>query len=168
MTLQAKLESNKLGEDGKPLCRWCEQPVPKGRRTFCKKECVHEWRLRSDPHYVRIQLRMRDKGICKECGLDAWTLQRWFRDLPVETNHAIKAELGVHRSRKTFWDADHRVEVVEGGGECGLDNYETLCLWCHKRKTIQFNRNRSQKKEPSHERDVAQVDPGDCGRSHPE
>lgn len=33
------------------------------------------------------------------------------------------------------WEADHIVPVVEGGGECGLENYRTLCVPCHKRAT---------------------------------
>jgi hypothetical protein len=39
------------------------------------------------------------------------------------------------QSRHTFWDADHIRPVAEGGGECGLDNMQTLCLWCHREKT---------------------------------
>ena len=44
----------------------------------------------------------------------------------------------VHRS--TFWDCDHCISVVEGGGECGIENYQTLCQPCHKRKTAQLTR----------------------------
>ncbi len=29
------------------------------------------------------------------------------------------------------WAADHIVSVVEGGGECGIENIRTLCLGCH-------------------------------------
>jgi hypothetical protein len=29
------------------------------------------------------------------------------------------------------WAADHIVPVVEGGGECGIENIRTLCLGCH-------------------------------------
>ena len=43
-------------------------------------------------------------------------------------------EHGLKRWR-TFWEAHHKHAVSEGGGECGLENYETLCLWCHKRET---------------------------------
>ena len=37
--------------------------------------------------------------------------------------------------RRTGWDADHIVAVVEGGGLCGLDAMQTLCHPCHKEKT---------------------------------
>ena len=33
------------------------------------------------------------------------------------------------------WEADHIIPVVEGGGCCGLDNYQTLCTRCHKEDT---------------------------------
>lgn len=36
---------------------------------------------------------------------------------------------------KSLWDADHILPVEEGGGACGLDGYQTLCVWCHKEKT---------------------------------
>lgn len=34
-----------------------------------------------------------------------------------------------------FWQADHIVAVSEGGGECGMDNYRTLCDTCHAKVT---------------------------------
>lgn len=37
--------------------------------------------------------------------------------------------------RNSGWDADHILEVVNGGGQCGLENYQTLCHPCHKAKT---------------------------------
>ena len=39
-----------------------------------------------------------------------------------------------------FWEADHIIPVSEGGGECGLDNYRTLCVMCHKKATEELNR----------------------------
>jgi len=47
----------------------------------------------------------------------------------------LVVRLGFDRHRATFWDADHCVPVVEGGGESGLENYQTLCQPCHKAKT---------------------------------
>jgi len=37
--------------------------------------------------------------------------------------------------RSSWWDMNHRLPVVLGGGGCGLDNLETLCLPCHSRET---------------------------------
>jgi 5-methylcytosine-specific restriction endonuclease McrA len=42
-----------------------------------------------------------------------------------------------------FWQADHIVEVVNGGGQTGLENYQTLCTRCHKVKTKRLAHERS-------------------------
>jgi 5-methylcytosine-specific restriction endonuclease McrA len=46
-------------------------------------------------------------------------------------------QVGIDWHRQTFWDADHMVPVEDGGGACGLDNYQTLCIPCHKSKTAE-------------------------------
>ena len=58
------------GENGRNLCRWCQLEVPKGRITFCSDWCVEEWRLRSDPGYLRAKVLQRDHGVCAYCGVD--------------------------------------------------------------------------------------------------
>lgn len=42
--------------------------------------------------------------------------------------------------RKTQWDMDHIIPVVEGGGACGLDNLRTLCAKCHKKVTADLRK----------------------------
>jgi hypothetical protein len=34
-----------------------------------------------------------------------------------------------------FWQADHILAVAEGGGDCGIQNFQTLCVPCHKLDT---------------------------------
>jgi len=126
------------------LCRWCNLEVPAGRFTFCSEWCVHEWRLRTDPGYLRDQVFLRDRGLCAACGVD--TVAAW-RDL--------KRSRGTHRlrllekwglkklNRKTLWDADHIVPVIEGGGECDLDNIRTLCVACHREQTKRLRARRA-------------------------
>lgn len=55
---------------------------------------------------IRKLIKKRDKGICAIC----------------------------HEYDKK-WQADHILAVAHGGGGCGLDNFQTLCLKCHKGKT---------------------------------
>lgn len=58
------------GPNGRALCRRCGVEVPRGCRTFCSDECVHEWKIRTQPAYAREQIEKRDRGVCAQCGLD--------------------------------------------------------------------------------------------------
>jgi len=124
------------GENGRALCRWCSLEVPPPKRTFCSEWCVHEWKLRTDPGYLRDCVLKRDRAVCAVCRTD--THEAWLR---------LKRARGQRRAdmlakwnltkmnRRTLWDADHIVPVVEGGGECNLSNIRTLCLRCHGQAT---------------------------------
>ncbi len=139
-TTRAKLP---VGPNGLPLCRWCELEVlAKRRRTFCSDYCVDQWRLRTDPGYLRDQVFARDRGTCALCAADT-----------VAIYHALKRSRGAARaaglslygmksiaSRRSLWDADHIVPVAEGGGQCDLNNLRTLCLPCHREATAELRR----------------------------
>jgi 5-methylcytosine-specific restriction endonuclease McrA len=124
----------------KGLCRWCGAAVPKGRFTFCGDACVHEWKLRTDPGYLRAQVFARDHGVCARCGLDTEALRRDKRKLDYQARRQFEKDWG---RRRQLWDADHIVAVVEGGGECDLANMRTLCLKCHKAATAELRRRRA-------------------------
>ena len=62
--------------------------------------------VKGDVLTIRKELYNRDKGKCAYCG---------------ETT--------------LNWEADHILPVFKGGGGCDLDNFQTLCLSCHKIKT---------------------------------
>jgi len=113
-------------------CRWCHGEVPKGRRTFCSAACVHAWRLRTDPGYLREQVFLRDRGVCAQCGMDTEALRKDKRKLDYAARRWFEKEWG---GRRHLWDADHIVAVAEGGGECDLSNLRTLCLKCHRATT---------------------------------
>lgn len=113
-------------------CRWCQGAVPKGRFTFCSTACVHQWKLRTDPGYLRSQVFARDLGVCALCGLDTEALRRNKRKLDYRARRRFEKEWGL---RRHLWDADHIVPVAEGGGECDLANMRTLCLRCHREAT---------------------------------
>lgn len=136
------------GPNGRPLCRWCKAEVAGRRRTFCSAACVHEWKVRRDPSYVRTCLRRRDDGICSECGLDAVALYyelRLLDRLALREGKGPGVYLKALEQRKIpllrmanengLWDADHVVGVADGGGECSLDGFQTLCLWCHRKRS---------------------------------
>jgi 5-methylcytosine-specific restriction endonuclease McrA len=105
---------------------------------------VNEWRLRTDPGYLREQVLQRDRGACELCGTD--TLAAWAELKRSRGVHRLKllARWGLKKlNRKSLWDADHIVAVAEGGGECDLDNMRTLCLICHRRVTAELRLRRS-------------------------
>ena len=122
--------------DGRTLCRWCALAVPKGRRSFCSEDCVHQWRLRSSPAYLRGAVLKRDRGVCARCTVDtiaAWGMLRKARGARRQELLAVWGLTSLRR--RSLWDADHVLPVAEGGGECDLDNLRTLCVHCHRMMT---------------------------------
>lgn len=111
------------------------------RRTFCSDACVHEWRLRSSTSYLRECVFERDQGICALCGIDTHRLRRRILRLPFATRmrelRALQGQGAIHPGRKTWWEADHILAVVEGG-DSNLENLRTLCIPCHKGVTRQL------------------------------
>jgi len=127
------------GPGGRGLCRWCSLEVPRRRFTFCSEFCVHEWKLRTQPAYLREQVLLRDKGICAECGVDAIAEALRLRYSRGARRRQLLAHWGLKaRTRKSLWDADHIVPVAVGGGECDLNNIRTLCLRCHRAATARL------------------------------
>lgn len=129
------------GPNGEKLCRWCKVQVKPPKQTFCgDPKCLHEWQIRTNPSYLRDCVKKRDKQICSKCNLDCKVFQRKLQELwrtdKAEYEKATKG-LKVSKTRLfgSIWDADHIVPVCEGGGECGLENIRTLCLWCHREET---------------------------------
>ena len=111
-------------------------------RTQCGDACVDRWKLKTDPSFLRSRVWKRDTGRCAVCGLKCKDLEKGLallRDVlgrqgRSKTYGEIRKALKI-RSRHTLWDADHVRAVADGGGECGLENMQTLCLWCHRDKT---------------------------------
>jgi len=145
------------GPNGRPLCRRCGAEVPKGRRSWCGEQCVHDHRVENDSGYARNRVEERDKGVCSECGLDCERLRRSLRQhncagqkrfvhlFLFVTGRPYTAKFSQWRS---LWEMDHIKPVVEGGGTCGLENLRTLCVWCHNRVTADLRRRLAKKKNP--------------------
>jgi len=120
--------------------------VPKGRLTWCSDTCVDEYWIRANAQEVRRIVLKRDMGVCALCRIDAERLFRIMR-------HAARIlwaapyykRLGAAVMLKplgnfgafggSFWQPDHILPVAEGGGQCGLSNYRTLCTPCHLAET---------------------------------
>jgi len=138
------------GENGRNLCRYCNLEVPKGRFTFCSDWCVEEWKLRSDPGYLRDKVLERDRGVCAVCQVDCLAAWCHLKRLRGAARARVTAEWGVRPgSRKSLWDADHILPVAEGGGECDLSNIRTLCLKCHRAATAELRKRLKANARPS-------------------
>ena len=149
--MKTLLPRTKAGGWAKPsevnrVCRWCSSPTPKGRRTFCSDACVHEWKLRTNPGYLRDKVYERDHGICAGCGADTVALKRDMRKLDLAARRLFLKNWGLREgTRKSLWDADHIVPVAEGGGQCDLSNLRTLCLLCHREATAALRKRLTRK-----------------------
>ena len=139
--------------DGNRLCRWtpCQKILTGKRQSFCSPACTEEVLIRIWPSHASRAVFERDRGVCARCGIDTEAFRRrvgsymrhlkgeCFKAMDMKPFEAFLALLdrkgwGYHTSRK-FYEAHHKHAVIEGGGACGLDGFETLCLRCHKRET---------------------------------
>jgi len=142
------------GPNGERLCRNCHGPMPADKRKHnCSPKCVEEWRCKTSPSHLRWVLFQRDHGVCAKCGVDTDAQKKEYRArinaihksehaYRWQNNHEIAKEYGIPPGRVTsdWWDADHIVPVIEGGGECGPEGYQTLCIPCHKKETAELRK----------------------------
>jgi 5-methylcytosine-specific restriction enzyme A len=93
-------------------CRWCLKAVEPPRRTFCGPECVHQWKLRSDPGYRRKRVFERDGGICGKCGRDCHALERDLLKMLYENPSGCDEQLArLGLTRRKMKALDHRVPL---------------------------------------------------------
>lgn len=145
------------GPNGRALCRQCGAEVPKGRRTFCGNACVDGWTVRNNPSLMRRRVFERDRGVCAICGVDTAilgkALNREWQRVKLARTARQREERAEFRKRyrwffhrTSYWDADHIVPVVEGGGECTMENMRTLCVPCHQQATKDLARRRASRR----------------------
>lgn len=90
----------------------CNTPLPIRRKKWasdnCRKKALQQFYIvKGDTSVIRDVLFQLDQGHCRNCG-----------------------------SFDENWQADHIIPVSKGGGACSIDNFQTLCIECHKEKTF--------------------------------
>eukprot|EP00929_Paragymnodinium_shiwhaense_P043950 TRINITY_DN22553_c0_g1_i2.p1 TRINITY_DN22553_c0_g1~~TRINITY_DN22553_c0_g1_i2.p1 ORF type:complete len:1101 (-),score=183.88 TRINITY_DN22553_c0_g1_i2:52-3354(-) len=128
---------------------------------FCTGTCRGRFFAKRSGWSIRRQLFELERGVCQCCGLDCHAL---LQELLVTSEAARRAarltELAPRISATSaraarilakptegfLWEADHILPVWEGGGACGLENLQTLCVACHEAKTRAEATRRSAKK----------------------
>ncbi|XP_030888787.1 DNA annealing helicase and endonuclease ZRANB3 [Leptonychotes weddellii] len=160
-----------MDNEGNPLCLRCQQPTCQTKQEckvnawdsrFCSLKCQEEFWIRSNNSYLRAKVFEIEHGVCQLCNLNAQELflrlrdapksQRknllditWISKLPLEQlNEMIRNPGEGH-----FWQVDHIKPVSGGGGQCSLDNLQTLCTVCHRERTTRQAKERSQGRRQS-------------------
>ncbi|KAK2497746.1 hypothetical protein MC885_009988 [Smutsia gigantea] len=160
-----------VDNEGNALCLLCQQPTCQTKQEckvstwdsrFCSLKCQEEFWIRSNNGYLRAKVFEIEHGVCRLCNLNAQELFLCMRDapkthrknllditwtskLPLEQlNEMIRNPREGH-----FWQVDHIRPVSSGGGQCSLDNLQTLCTICHRERTARQAKERSQVRRDS-------------------
>lgn len=151
-----------LDSAGTPLCLSCQKPS--GNHSgwaggFCSPACMEDFQLRSNQGFMRARVLETEQGVCQHCGLNAHQLYLQVRDAPRTHRKEILdntwlAQLPLKQLNEMiqnpaegqFWQVDHINPVYRGGGQCTLENLQTLCTVCHRMRTAQQAKDRGQMK----------------------
>uniref|UniRef100_A0A8C0F9M0 Zinc finger RANBP2-type containing 3 n=1 Tax=Bubo bubo TaxID=30461 RepID=A0A8C0F9M0_BUBBB len=160
-----------LDSQGNPLCLNCQQPTPQLEpgcqarawdTRFCSHACQEDFSIRSSQSYLRTKVFEIEHGVCQFCNQNAQELYLSIRDAPksqrkklLESSWMSHLPLGqlneiiTNPTEGQFWQADHIKPVYSGGGQCSLENLQTLCTVCHRERTAKQAKERSQMKRRS-------------------
>ncbi|NWX39574.1 ZRAB3 endonuclease, partial [Steatornis caripensis] len=160
-----------LDSQGNPLCLSCQQPTAQldpgcearaWDTRFCSHACQEDFSIRSSQSYLRTKVFEIEHGVCQFCNQNAQELYLSIRDAPkshrkklLEGSWMSHLPLGqlndiiTNPTEGQFWQVDHIKPVYSGGGQCSLENLQTLCTVCHRERTAKQAKERSQMKRRS-------------------
>ncbi|KAM6174475.1 DNA annealing helicase and endonuclease ZRANB3 isoform 2-T2 [Erethizon dorsatum] len=155
-----------VDNEGNPLCLHCQHPTCQTKQEyttnawdsrFCSLKCQEEFWIRSNNSYLRARVFEIEHGVCQLCNINAQELFLHLRDAPKSQRKSLldatwTSKLSLEQLNEMirnpgeghFWQVDHIKPVYEGGGQCSLDNLQTLCTVCHKERTARQAKERSQ------------------------
>ena len=117
---------------------------------FCSGSCRLSYFIKRNGALLRRQVFQLERGVCRSCRLDCTELCLRLQALDdAEARKALIIDMAPHfglvpsaldalaecPTEGHAWHADHIVPVHRRGGECGLENMQTLCVVCHRNKT---------------------------------
>lgn len=132
--------------DGTYGCRGCGSDIPKGRESWCSKQCYNTY----EPSRVIDAVKLRDKGICQACGFDlkaalsTWDNRYWQMSRESRIDHAVWSEWKAANPKPPKPNYDHIIPFCEGGMTI-LENMRMLCESCHKQRTKEWHKTRARK-----------------------
>ncbi|XP_074885030.1 DNA annealing helicase and endonuclease ZRANB3 isoform X5 [Buteo buteo] len=160
-----------LDSQGNPLCLSCQQPTAQlepGSQArawdtrFCSHACQEDFSIRSSQSYLRTKVFEIEHGVCQFCNQNAQELYLSIRDAPKSQRKKLLGsswmshlplgqlnEIITNPTEGQFWQVDHIKPVYSGGGQCSLENLQTLCTVCHRERTAKQAQERSQMKRRS-------------------
>ncbi|KAK1336992.1 hypothetical protein QTO34_003034 [Cnephaeus nilssonii] len=160
-----------VDNEGNPLCLRCQQPAGQTKQEckvnawdsrFCSLNCQEEFWIRSNNNYLRAKVFEIEHGCLSFCFVAACRLLLRGQGAPqarakelcmyksadpgfwLQLNEMVRAPGEGH-----FWQVDHIRPVFGGGGQCSLDNLQTLCTVCHRERTARQAKERSQVRRQS-------------------
>lgn len=157
-------KGSELQEPRGERCKRCFKPRrdPDAPEGLCSLACLEAASEEISDSRLRALTLARDNGVCVDCGLDCLALRREIDDMQDwasinrETRSTLEARIHqLHRlgfdkhaveSGQALWEMDHELEVARGGPNA-LSNTKTRCLPCHKAKSKQFAKKRSQSRK---------------------
>ncbi|ELT88125.1 hypothetical protein CAPTEDRAFT_113875 [Capitella teleta] len=169
-----------VNAQGVPLCINCHKEFPSNQVSasalrshawqtrLCSVSCTEQYWLKSSREYGRKAVYDAEHGQCQLCGIEA---HQFFTNLNMIHDRKKRAEMiqnskfnQLHQRTKQkmvvdpqagqFWQVDHILPVVDGGGQCDLDNLRTLCSVCHNKVTSDWMKERTKEKRRMHAGDI--------------
>ncbi|SBT77869.1 DNA helicase, putative [Plasmodium ovale] len=142
-----ELDFVKLNKNNIKKILLCEE-----NNLFCEGNCRKLYFLKKSSCSLRRLIFERDKGICNICKMDCTKLLKeikskkyfsihekmdyFIKVYPLFIENVDHLKNILQKPKEGYiWHVDHILPVYKGGGEASFDNLQTLCTFCHKKKT---------------------------------